>query len=380
MARVLFDGWDLVYRPNSPAAIHLLELLTSQPQGVQAAIGLPGGCFHQLPAAMGTDDPIVLSVVETPNSPSGKLRWEQRTIPNLAHTLRADLVHTFEAAALFGKCAAVLSPASVDKSTIPLGKRTEAPTLAERLRDALGQGGRSRLAGLFWPTDLDRLESGQPNSTPRLSLPIPIHPAFRPEAESSAQGSRSRLDLPATFVLYHGSMDQRCMSDLLAVWSWAAGAIGHDDPLLVAGMNPAEQARLDRMAAEYGLRSTVMAMPPLSMAELAQVYRASKVVLESGGAAPWGNSLRLALASARPVVGLENPMSNLILGPAGYLVPLEKKPGERFRAIGAALISVIVDEGLAESFAEKARQRSLDFDMQGFSGALSDAYERLAAA
>jgi len=373
MVRVLYDGWDLVYRPNSPAAIHLLEILASQPQDVQAAIGLPGISFHQLP------DAVVLSVVESPNSPSGRLLWEQRTIPGLAKTLKTDLIHTFEAAALFGARSVVLSPASVEKMTVPHDKRIKTRSLASRLRDASGQGGRSRLKGLFWPTDLDRLDSGKMIKPPRLSLPVPILPAFRPESRSSVWGNLSRLDLPATFVLYHDSLDQCCMRDLLAAWSWAVKAIGHDYPLLVVGMDLAEQALLNRMAAENGLEDTVRALPPLSLDELAQVYRASSLVFEPGGTAVWGNSLRLALASGRPVVGLENPLSDLILGPAGYLVALEKQPGERFRALGAALISVIVDEGLAASLAEKALQRSLSYDIMAFSTALKEAYHSLAA-
>ncbi len=380
MVRVLYDGWDLVYQPNSPAAIHLLELLASQPQGVQAAIGLPGISFHPLPMEMETGETVISSVIAAPNSPSGRLRWEQQTIPNLAHTLRAGLIHSFESVALFGKCATALSPTGVDKRPITLGKRTEYPGLAERLRNAMGQGGQTGLAGLFWPADLDQLDSGQANRNRSLALPVPIHPAFKPEAGSNAQGNLSQLDLPATFVLYHGSLDQRRLSDLMLAWSWAAAAIGDNYPLVLAGMSPADQARLDQLTAEYGLERTVRSIPPLSIEELAQLYQASSVVFEPGGTAAWGNSLRLALASARPVVGLENPLSDLILGPAGYLVPLEKKPGERFRAMGAALITVVVEESLAESFVEKARQRSLGFDMQGFSSALADAYQCLAAA
>ena len=77
---VLYDGWDLAFRPNSPAALHLLALLHADIPGRRVMVALPGPSFHSLP------EHIEVEILSQPDSTAARLAWEQRRLPMLALT------------------------------------------------------------------------------------------------------------------------------------------------------------------------------------------------------------------------------------------------------------------------------------------------------
>jgi hypothetical protein len=115
----------------------------------------------------------------------------------------------------------------------------------------------------------------------------------------------------------------------------------------------------------------------VSIHQLAALYRLSKVVFHPADSPAWGSALHLALACARPVVGLETPIGDALLGPAGYLVKDTGTQAQRERALGAALISVIVEEGLADDLTRKARRLMQGYEKGSFSRSLGEAYALL---
>lgn len=93
--------------------------------------------------------------------------------------------------------------------------------------------------------------------------------------------------------------------------------------------------------------------------------------------APWGDPLRMALACGKPVIGLESRHSGALLGPAAYLTPGDGAEEAISRGLGAALITVLVEEGVAQSLSQKARQRAAAYVPQRFSIALAEVYSAL---
>jgi glycosyltransferase involved in cell wall biosynthesis len=85
--------------------------------------------------------------------------------------------------------------------------------------------------------------------------------------------------------------------------------------------------------------------------------------------APWGAPERHALACGKPVVASENLFSDALFGPAAYLAPA----GDA-RALGAALITVVVEDSVAENLSQAARQRAESWLDQGFGQKLYEAY------
>jgi len=377
--KILFDGWPLVFQPNSPAAIHTLTLLAHLPQEIEALLALPAPSPHPLPARVSRQ------IERVGNSPLERLQWEQRRIPAMARQQAVDLVHlSGDYPALFGPAINITSPSGFDHSRLyKMGARLP-QSLVSRLRSALAHGGASRLRGVLWPNDLP--DPGI--QVPLLRLPPLVHPAFSANTASvlgasAAQASTglkhlSLGDLPETFILYHGPSDESDLEFLFGAWTWAAGAIGEYYPLLLVGQESAARYVQD-MLTERRLAGTVQVLPNLDMESLVLLYRRCSALFHPAAVSPWGGPGRLALASHKPVVSLENRFSDALFGPAAYLIPEQNQAAPDARALGAALITVIVEQSLAEALVQEATQRVAAWDAPVFERDLYRAYQNLLA-
>jgi glycosyltransferase involved in cell wall biosynthesis len=159
---------------------------------------------------------------------------------------------------------------------------------------------------------------------------------------------------------------------LLEAWNWAAGPIGENYPLLLAGLADPERDFFIKWAAAAELGDTFRVLPPLSPAALAGLFRNCSAVFHPAPASPWSGAIRHALASAKPLVALETPLTSALVGPAAYLVPA----GEP-RALGAAIITVIVEELLAEQLSGAATRRAAAWDRREFGQQLVSLYQEI---
>jgi len=362
---VLYDGWPLVYSPTSPAALHLLTLLEACPPGVRPWVALPAPARVELPPAVET------RLLPEAGTPAARLGWEQRRLPRLARELGAGLLHLVSLSPpLFPSVPVLASPAGEAGWPLPHAREGAGPrSLAGRLRAAAAGGGMARLGGLLWPADLPAALAA-PGGAPLLSLPPAVHPLFAPDAPPSPPLPAS-LNLPETYVLYHGPGEEADLHRLLQTWSWAAGPVGAFFPLVLAGLDAAARARLEALLPAYDLVDTVLALPELDPPALAALYRGCQALLHPAPSAPWESPLRLALALGRPAAALETPIAAAQAGPGAYLAPWD--PGGR--ALGAALITLIVEEDLARQLSEAALQRSAAWDLALLREALGEVYE-----
>jgi hypothetical protein len=374
---VLYDGWPLIYQPGSPAALHLMALLARRPTGVQASVALPGALPDWLPEGA---SPLVH---RASNASGARLHWEQMILPRLARKIEADLLHlTMPGLALFGKGQSVLSPSGLWEgpgSNASQGEASasgeltgngEALTLSERLRRSLGQGGLARARGLFWPADLP-LPGGSLAPVPLFRLPPAVHPGFEPPALFAAE-DLSALDLPETYVLYHGPCGLPALQRLLNAWSWAAGAIGEAFPLVLIGFEQATRLRIQALLTPETLEKTVRILPPVPFPWLAEIYRGCAALFHPAPISPWGSPVRHALACERPVVAAENPLIDAMTGPAAYLAPADDP-----RALGAAIITVVVEEEVSQNLTQAAHRRASAWGSETFSQALQEAYQAI---
>lgn len=367
--KILYDGWPLVYGGDDPAALHLLTLLAAHPASLPAALALPGPPFHAPPGGLD------LLVDQAPDTTAGRLRWEQRTLPALARRASAGYIHTTGGLALFGS-AGLLSPTGFFvPSERPAG-------LAARLGSALAYGGAARARAWLWPADLPvdgTATTGLPPETRKL-LPAAVHPAFSLQAglgEALPGDELARLDLPESFILVHSPGRLAAIDRILAAWSWAAGSIGVDYPLLWVGLKELAQETLAGRLAKYGLTGTARPLPPVSAPALAELYRRCSVVLCLDEFSPWSGPARLALASARPLAAYETPGLSALAGPAAYLAAPGQDPAAGARAMGAALLTIVVEEGLADALSNAARQRAQGWSFERFRAALEEFYTAL---
>jgi glycosyltransferase involved in cell wall biosynthesis len=354
---ILYDGWPLVYEPNHPAALHLYALLTHLPATIQASLALPAepGKHLTLP------NTIQIAIVELPDTPRARLSWEQRRLPDLAHRVGAQLVHLTHAhPALFASRNTVISPTSL------LGPQERTFGLPGRLRAAVSAGGMASARGLFWPGDLPAPDKRGDT----FSLPPFVHPDFSPQTDPD--NSRLSPPLPETFILYHGPYDSSAVERLLSAWTWGAGALGELYPLVLLGTNSSDQELVSRLALAYQVQDVLQMLPLVPLAEIPAIYQACTALFHPAPTAPWGGAVRHALACGKPVVALESPMADALVGPAAYLVSSNDA-----RSLGAALITVIVETELADQLAAAAVNRSAHWRDPAFSDALHKTYRRV---
>jgi glycosyltransferase involved in cell wall biosynthesis len=178
--------------------------------------------------------------------------------------------------------------------------------------------------------------------------------------------------LPETYVLYDGPANQRDLRRALDAWTWAAGPIGEYYPLLMYNLPAEARAQVDSYRSEFELDETVRLLAEVSARQLGALYRGATVVFSPAPGPAWGNPLRRALAAGKPVVGIEERATAALLGPAGYLIPQDD-----LRRLGAAVITVIVEEQVAESLSQAAIQRASNWQKQAFVNRLAQVYSRV---
>jgi hypothetical protein len=366
--KILYDGWSLVYQPNSPQALHLLTLLSAHPPEFPAAVGMPGDSFHPLPNL------VEMLQHPVPDTDWGRLSWEQRILPGLSTRFQASLTHQVGSGpALFGSSPALVSPAGFPDDEFLGPQRSRG--IASRLREAFSQGGLARASALLWPDDLPA--PGIKKAVHRL--PPVVHPLFHAGAggvnrSQPAFAELEGLNLPETYLLYHGPDDFQGLRRLMDAWSWAAGSIGAYYPLLLVGLDHQAQDHLAALLAKYQLTDTAFPLPTLSITALAAVYQGCSALFHPVQISPWGDPARLALACGKPVVGLESDHAAALLGPAGYLISPNQPYPEICRSLGAALITVVVEESLAEGLSQAARQRARTWQLDSFAHSLREWY------
>lgn len=345
---MLYDGWPLVYAPASGPAIHLLELLEALPACVEPWLALPGEIEAPEPGLHLLIEPIQ-------NDPGGRLRWEQAALPALARRCSADLLHTSIAfAPLLNTVPCVISPA--EKLPTPL------PGLSGRLREALGRGGAAD-ACILWPEDLPDPPPGA------VLLPPYVHSAF-----FSSQPTVPPLPgLPETYVFVPGPLDSARLPDLAAAWSWVSAGIGENGTLLAGDLSAAQFEHFVRLCREAGIETPIEAVNLPGIRERADVFQNAAVILLANPVQPWGDSYLQALACARPLAAAETPWADRRIGPAGYLVPA----GDA-RGLGAAVLTPLVEEPVAEQLSRAAAQRTEAWGRAGFSRRLGEVYADVA--
>ena len=374
--RVLYDGWPLVRKPLSPQSLHLQAILAYLPEGFNPIVALP----EPPPPWMGE---IPTHVNCTPDTPYGRLRWEQFSLPLIARQLEIKLLHlTTLMAPLLGDLSILISPCEfgvgiddwfdVDQSVM------ESSDFPARLRRSLARGGMARIKGIFWPTDLPGVDRSG-----RLEGLFPIvPPEFKPGADLDLQkitaGSKDitsqlkTLDLPETFILYHGPFEMTNLEQLVNSWKWAADAIGDNYPLLLLGLDMSATQDISRLVAANNLRLNLRALPDLSPDTLPTLYQSCSAVFHPAPVSPWCGPVRLAMACGKPLVASETALTDAIVGSAAYLAP----PGDA-RSLGAALVTVIVEEQVAENLSAAASQRSANWRVAEFSEQLEKIYSNV---
>lgn len=337
--RILYDGWPLAHAPLSPAAIHLRELLAAAPAEVQPLLALPAV----------TDEVLPDNVQSIQAQARDRGDWEQNRLQALAAEHAAAAIHTTaNAASLLGKTPTLVSPAEYTETAAGRG----------RMAAAQAHGGLAR-AHLLWPSDL-------PAATHSGALT-----ALPPIAKTMA-ASALPPGTPDEFLLYHGAGQPTTLLRLLKAWTWAAGSIGQVYPLVITGLDTQQTEWLHSQLPIFDLQEFVLPLAA-NITELHALLQRCTALVHLEPPPAWGNSLRMALAYGKAIVAQQEPLTESLLDSAGYLVAANDT-----RSLGAAIITVVVEESVRAALEQHAAQKSASWSAGAFEAALQNVYSHLA--
>jgi len=177
------------------------------------------------------------------------------------------------------------------------------------------------------------------------------------------------MQLPEDFILYHGPGGRWQLELLVQAWIWCSAAIGGYFPLLIIGLGESDSRIVSELIELKDLKDSVQILPQVTPAMLPRIYQQSTAVFHPAPASPWCGPIRFALASGKPLVAIGHPLTAAITGPAAYLAG-----GNDARALGAALVTVVVDEHVAGSLSAAARTRVQSWNEQQFGEQLTAIY------
>jgi glycosyltransferase involved in cell wall biosynthesis len=109
------------------------------------------------------------------------------------------------------------------------------------------------------------------------------------------------------------------------------------------------------LAAELDIEASVRTQTEVTYDDLPKLYARAAAYLGTDFEAD-GQALRWALAAGTPVVGLKTADFESVLGGAAYLVP----PGDS-RGLGAACLTVLIQDRVSEPLREKGLQRAKEY-------------------
>jgi hypothetical protein len=277
-------------------------------------------------------------------SPSiGVLReasWDQLAFPRAATRSHAQLLLYLHPSAAITGSAPCVSWYGDGRSG---AKKTEQPG---RLTRSLALAGLRGAAAVLRPSD----SPAGPIPVRWVAVPASVPSAFF--AGADAAGAPVPADLPESFVLAVCE-SAAALRLLLAAWSWVESSLGDTFVLLVIAADETERLAGQQAAEEMRLADSVRSVF-LADAAFPAVFQRAAALLH-GGEGQNAAALRWALAGGLPVAAPATAVSEAIVGPAGYLVPKEA------RALGAACLTLLVEEGTAASLREKGRARAWSF-------------------
>jgi hypothetical protein len=213
----------------------------------------------------------------------------------------------------------------------------------QRLTSAVRRAGLGGAAAVFVCDDL----SAPARLPTARRVPPVVSPAFHPDPSRAITPDLGEGDYVLAWAC-----GRRGLARLMAAWTWVDGSVGDTVSLALICANTRIMQEAVASASSLGLKASVRLVGQENLADLPNLFRQARVYLAVEGG-PIPQALRWALASGVPIVAELSSEAGDISGDAAYLVP----PAEP-RALGAAALTVLVEEEVAERLRTRGLERA----------------------
>lgn len=374
---IIYNGW-FWDQPNTGSGQylrHLLGALRRAAPDVQLTLVLPPG-VTEVDAL-----PDMVNVVPTSGSRSnlGKVWFEQRTFPQIAGKVGADIAHVpYWGSPLASPIPLVTTVLDV----IPLALPEYSPGARGRLYTSLVSASARGSTHVITISDAAKADIvqylGIPEAqitTTHLAADDAYHPRMGSERDAVV---RKKYDLPDNFVLYLGGFDARKqVNDALLAYTYCGPAHGEEYPLVIGGREPAWGApmfpNLREYADQLAVTDYVRWIGYVDEADKPSLYRLADVFVYPSAYEGFGLPVLEAMASGTPVVARDIPVMQEITGDAAYLV-------SDARTMAGAIIALILQAPLRESQISRGLARATQFRWLRTARETVDVYEKVLSA
>jgi glycosyltransferase involved in cell wall biosynthesis len=375
---IAFNGW-FWDQPNTGSGQYtrrLLHNLRRIAPDLQMTLVLPSRITSP------DDLPPNVNVVTAfgPNSNPGKVAFEQISYPRAVARVHADIAHVpYWGSPLRSPARLVTSVLDVIPLALPEYAAGFGPRLYTSLVTATARGSAHilTLSDAAKADIVKYLDVPADMVTPTyLAADENYHPRLGSERDEAV---RQKYDLPDRFVLYLGGFDVRKqVNQLLLAYTYVGPGMGEEIPLVIGGRAPEWGTSvfpdLPKYAADLKVTNWVRWIGYVDEADKPSLYRLADVFIYPSHYEGFGLPVLEAMASGTPVVANEVSSIPEIVGDAAYLVP----DGDA-RAMGAAIIGLLLQEPLHESLENQGLARATAFSWRRTARETLDVYERVMA-
>jgi glycosyltransferase involved in cell wall biosynthesis len=313
------------------------------------------------------------------SSPSnfGKLKFEQLDFPNACQKLKADLAHIpYWAPPLSSPVPFVVTVHDLIPILIPEYNRS----LKVRLYNALVSAATPGAAHIITDSDSSTRDvirylkvAADKVSTVHLAVGSDYKPSPNFLTDVAV---RQKYNLPDAYVLYLGGFQpHKNVRNILEAWTWCDGPLGEGYPLVIAGKLPEPSDHfyedLPGYAKELDLEY-VHFVGAIAEEDKPVVYRGAAAFVFPSRYEGFGLPLLEALACGVPVITTAAASIPEVVGEAAYLV---ENPDDT-RALGAAIIAVVVNPDVVDRLTGAAREQVKKFSWEKTAQATVAVYHR----
>ncbi|MCB9436983.1 MAG: glycosyltransferase family 4 protein [Anaerolineales bacterium] len=374
---IAFNGWfwNQPHVGSGQYLRHLLPALRAVAPDLQMTLVLPDHIrtFDGLPPDV--------SIAHAPTrfkGHLGKVWFEQRAYPAVVRRVQADIAHVPYWGPPFNTKPARLVTSVLDiiPLTLPAYRGGVRAKLYTSMVAAAAQGS-AHVLTLSEASKTDIVERlhipAEKVTVTYLAADERFHPKVGREGDEAV---RRKYDLPDDFVLCVSGFDiRKNVNMLLLAWTYVGPSVGQQMPLVLAGRQPQwgtpRFPDLPDYAKKLDIERFLMWLGEFDEADKPALYRLAKAVVFPSRYEGFGLPPLEAMACGTPVIACDVSSIPEVTGEAAYLVPPDDA-----RAMGAAILAVVVQDDLHQHLANaglgqaslfswrKTAQRTLDVYQQ----------------
>ena len=369
--------WD---RPNTGSGQYTRQLVSHLRRlAPDVALTLVYPQLPGEPPPEGVPDGVGVHVAPLRPGHLGKVLFEQRSFPDACRRLGATLAHVpYFGPPLRSPAPLVVTVHDLTTLLVPEYRRGLGARLYNALVSAAARGADHILTDsqASRADILTHLGVAEPDVT---VVYLGVGPEYTPRAGNSLvdMAVRRKYDLPDFYVLYLGGYEtHKNVVTLLNAYTYVAGALGEEYPLLLAGRKPdgasAAFPDYDGLIERAGLSRFVRWIGYVDEADKPLLYRSAEVFAFPSRHEGFGLPPLEAMACGTPVVVGDSGSLPEVIGPAGFAIDPDD-----VRGMAGAIIALVMDEQQAADLRRAGPAQAAQFTWDKTARETLDVYRRV---